>query len=1138
MGKINYKAIYHENATSWPKMVANPGKYQGLLAGHYSDNNHFIYELLQNAEDAKASTVVFEYHSDKIVFYHDGKPFDENDVIGISSIMDTTKEEDSDNIGKFGMGFKSVFKYTCEPAIYTDDEAFIIKNYLLPEELKSNWDYREEMRSGIEYWLDGSLHVIPFEKSKHLTKIELPFQRRLKTGEVIKSEGKDIIQKLSELEPEILLFLKSIKTLLWINIENSQFERFLLMDQDDPHLVICQLNGNVKGTEAKRYSDLYYLKYTKIVPHPKMKNAEISFAFRTNQQQKSVQKTENSKLWVYFPTHDSTGLPFIFHGSFETAVSREKIMRPSAFNDLLMRESQELMKTALMDLRERKIITQTFIRQILIPTFTEGNIPGLEFAVTDLFRNNSLIPDGNGKYRFPDEVAVAVPFDLVDFQNKKLLSETINIKKSFVSFNDEKAAGFTEYYSWLRDRLDVEVYDMSRWSQSLSDKFKSYARTADFNTMDPVYAFLDEYDQPSYSKDNRGGRKKSGYEEDLKKAVQKSWPIIKKARILINADHQYVSAVDSNGKVTIYLSSTSEYRTIAKSAVILNEITAKYKTLLEQSFGLKEFDNLEYVKNKVLPKYPKNPKKIILDDKFIAEYADDILQICKVNSASLSGDEIVGLIKERCIIVTQKDDASYGIMPPEDVYREKSFEGASMKDYYANMGKKIAFLSEEFYRSHGIDTKNLINLGIHVTPVIDGVTERNGIVAIGDFRPFMEIQFLERNLEYIENNPDSEISKRKSAAVFKIAVESAYKMAGKVFNRGAQQEGICTPLQLLRNKAWLYSGGDLVYLENISKKDLDKEVYPDALHYSEQCRILGFTADAQEHAYDAISGLNNKDKRKILEELAKDLGIDLPKGRDSQGNVFTIGGMEMSEFPRRIVGNMDRIQRYVENQFFSADPVRYKEVIVRQRQNPVTIRRKTYVADMYTNRFDRVICQCCRNVIGRNQIFAVEIANFGVEMEQLGLCLCPNCYHKYESIKKTRSEEFKASIKRQVENINTSDNSEYYTVFANADTNVYLTQAHVLEMQTILGLIDKYGLPSPVTKIDEGLANVNVTGGMLDEVTVRDGDYIEYECLDDKKIKTVEIDVDKYSLHKAMEGRTIGVTFEHNGKRYRILNKK
>ena len=93
-------------------------------------------------------------------------------------------------------------------------------------------------------------------------------------------------------------------------------------------------------------------------------------------------------------------------------------------------------------------------------------------------------------------------------------------------------------------------------------------------------------------------------------------------------------------------------------------------------------------------------------------------------------------------------------------------------------------------------------------------------------------------------------------------------------------------------------------------------------------------------------------------------------------------------------------------------------------------------------------------------------------------------------------------------------------------------------MQTILGLIDKYGLPSPVTKIDEGLANVNVTGGMLDEVTVRDGDYIEYECLDDKKTKTVEIDVDKYSLHKAMEGRTIGVTFEHNGKRYRILNKK
>ena len=138
MGKINYRAIYEKNHRGWLDMTENPGKYEALLAGHYSDSNHFVYELIQNAEDTKASCVVFEYHEDKIVFYHDGKPFNEADVIGVSSMLETTKADDAQTIGKFGMGFKSVFKYTCEPQIYSDDEAFRIKNYLLPEEIDTD----------------------------------------------------------------------------------------------------------------------------------------------------------------------------------------------------------------------------------------------------------------------------------------------------------------------------------------------------------------------------------------------------------------------------------------------------------------------------------------------------------------------------------------------------------------------------------------------------------------------------------------------------------------------------------------------------------------------------------------------------------------------------------------------------------------------------------------------------------------------------------------------------------------------------------------------------------------------------------------------------------------------------------------
>lgn len=77
------------------------------MAGHYSDSNHFVYELLQN-EDVRASKkVVIEYYCDKLIFYHNGKPFDEDDVRGVSSmLMGTKSRDDASTIGKFGMGFK------------------------------------------------------------------------------------------------------------------------------------------------------------------------------------------------------------------------------------------------------------------------------------------------------------------------------------------------------------------------------------------------------------------------------------------------------------------------------------------------------------------------------------------------------------------------------------------------------------------------------------------------------------------------------------------------------------------------------------------------------------------------------------------------------------------------------------------------------------------------------------------------------------------------------------------------------------------------------------------------------------------------------------------------------------------------
>ena len=1143
MGKINYRAIYEKNHRGWLDMTENPGKYEALLAGHYSDSNHFVYELIQNAEDTKASCVVFEYYEDKIVFYHDGKPFNEADVIGVSSMLETTKADDAQTIGKFGMGFKSVFKYTCEPQIYSDDEAFRIKNYLLPEEIETDWNYVEQMQSGISYALNGDEQFIPFAQSAHLTKVVLPFEKRKKNGEIHRIDGSDIILKLKDLEPEILLFLSTIKCLFWIDKTKRKYEKFSLVEQENTNLKICRLRGNAINS-PRRYSDLYYYKYKKKVVHPKMGNAEVSLAFLTNMQQKSVQRMENTDIWVYFPTKDRTGLPCLLHGSFETAVSREKLMRPSEFNNVLLNAAVELFAEAILDFKKKELITQNFIRQILMTAFNDETLPRLKTVITKLFLENELIPNRSGKLSACSDVCVAVPFDMADLSTNAYLKGTFTRDKEYVLINDEKSAGFSEYYSWLKLDLKVPVFSMETWAHRVVESFQNMDDIADFDSMRDLYEFLNEYKVSEYTKDFKVVRKKSLYEEDVQAFVKKAWTILRVARILINAESRFIAAYNEEEEAQVYLSSTSEYHKIAKAAIVLSFITDDYKTLLEDCFGVKEFDNFEYVKGKVLIKYSRLPKTVQLTETFEKEYIDDILQICRLMISASYMQEVQELIAERCIILAKDSDGITKLMKPSDVYREKSIEGADMRVYYSDLGKDVAFLDEEFYKEKGISTNSVMQLGIHVTPVEEGPRNGNGIKAVGDFRPYLEINFLRKNIEYIQDHTSSDLAKKKSACILKIALANATKLAGRVIvgtdDSFETKDGICNALKQLRSDDWLYTDGTLQYIEDISKNQLDKKIYQEISlsQYGDECRLLGFSADETEIVIDGIDNLDKDAKQQLLAKLAKELGVEIAISKDNGDNtVFNPDDFDMNEFPVRYVANRERLERYVENQFYAADPVRYIDVVVRHKVSGNRDLIRAYLKGMYTNQFGRIICQSCKRIMGEKEIFAVSIANFGVvDMEQLYLCLCPDCYQKYEAIKKTRSDEYKESIKRAMENAAISMREPYYKVSASRDMSLYFTQTHLAEIQNILHLLDKYG--APMKAIDVPVSSeTSIVGGKLDEIVVHDGEMIEYESMDDMKIHQVELDIDRYRLHKAMDGRPISVVFEYEGRKYRITKK-
>lgn len=107
-----------------------------LLTDLYPDTAHFIYELLQNAEDMKATAVRFILEKNSIDFEHNGtkRSFNIADIDAITNIgHNSQKKDDPTSIGKFGVGFKAVFAYTSTPIIHSGDYHFKIKDYFVPE---------------------------------------------------------------------------------------------------------------------------------------------------------------------------------------------------------------------------------------------------------------------------------------------------------------------------------------------------------------------------------------------------------------------------------------------------------------------------------------------------------------------------------------------------------------------------------------------------------------------------------------------------------------------------------------------------------------------------------------------------------------------------------------------------------------------------------------------------------------------------------------------------------------------------------------------------------------------------------------------------------------------------------------------
>ena len=213
----------------------------------YPDTAHFIYELLQNAEDTGASEAAFVLTADSLVFEYNGRTFDEADLRAITDIGEGTKAEDDEQIGRFGIGFKAVFAYTETPRIWSPSYAFEISEMVLPSEIPPNPSLGDR------------------------TRFEFPFNSGKKPQFQAFSEVQDGLEEISD---NTLLFLSNIEEIQW-RIDGGREGRLLRILHSVHHIeILREIDG--RSTESA-----HFLRFTEPVESLERQYAAIAFKLET-----------------------------------------------------------------------------------------------------------------------------------------------------------------------------------------------------------------------------------------------------------------------------------------------------------------------------------------------------------------------------------------------------------------------------------------------------------------------------------------------------------------------------------------------------------------------------------------------------------------------------------------------------------------------------------------------------------------------------------------------------------------------------------------------------------------------------------------------------------------------------------------
>lgn len=448
----------------------------------YSESQRFVFELIQNADDAAKNSnneIQFDFLPNCLIVSHNGKPFDENDIISLTSAGGSTKRSDPSKTGYKGIGFKSVFGKSEMVTIFSDGYQFrfdkSVHKSKLPWQIIPIWTELNELDNAIQESILKNNYAVTT-----IIKIRNPEELYNDLNEVL-GNG------------QILLFLRQVsKISVSYNGSTIRIEKKTVSQGDSFNEVTLLKDGKeISSWLTKTFEQIAIPSDTKkeLIQDEKtpekLKGAnftELSFAAKIEEGKLKSLNREESLIFTYLPTKVSDfEFPFLVNGSFLTNAAREGLHEDRVWNQWLFKLTAEKIIEWLEILAKGEF--KFHILQLLPSKFGGINNElrysfnqSLEKAVEE----KAFIPSKNGKLKKTTDIVVdKTGLSELSFIAPETVINFINLKEQTKFNTDSFVNSKLQHTNKLRS-FGAKFFEAENLEDFfLSDIFKANHQTSE-----------------------------------------------------------------------------------------------------------------------------------------------------------------------------------------------------------------------------------------------------------------------------------------------------------------------------------------------------------------------------------------------------------------------------------------------------------------------------------------------------------------------------------------------------------------------------------------------------------------------------------------------------------------------------------